>query len=102
MCPVASSDVSSLCTVLCQSISLKLLELDDTDLTRHEAKELASALEQNRSLEVVFINEDSVTITDDGVRILRQVLRNHPTVKEIEPKSDHNSLTSDDNLQLRI
>ena len=43
----------------------------DTDLTTHEAKELASALEQNRSLETVGIDEDSVTITDDGVRILK-------------------------------
>ena len=51
-CPLASSDLSSLCTGLCQTTSLKWLELVDTDLTTHEAKELASALEQNRSLEM--------------------------------------------------
>ena len=67
-CPMASSDLGSLCTGLCQSIYLKMLGLVDTDLTTHEAKELASALEQNRSLEIVFVDKVSVTITDDGVR----------------------------------
>ena len=81
-CPLASSDFSSLCTGLCRTTSLKWLVLLDTDLTTHEAKELASALEQNRSLENVEINEDTVTITDDGIRILRQVLSSHPTVNE--------------------
>ena len=48
-CPLASSDLSSLCTGLCQTTSLKWLTLVYyTDLTTHEAKELASALEQNR------------------------------------------------------
>ena len=93
-CSMASSHLSNLCTGLCQTICLKLLELEDTDLTTHEAKELASALEQNRSLEAVFVYEDSVTITDDGVRILRQVLSNHPTVKKIvlpDTETDHSS-----------
>ena len=45
-CPMASSNLSNLCTGLCQTICLKILALDDTDLTTHEAKELASALEQ--------------------------------------------------------
>ena len=93
-CPLSSSDLSSLCTGLCQTTSLKMFNLSDTDLTTHEAKELASALEQNRSLELVSIDEDPVTITDDGVRILRQVLSNHPTVKSIELpylESDHSS-----------
>ena len=58
-CPLARSDLRSLCTGLCQTTSLKGLELGDTDLTTHEAKELASALEQNSSLEEVTINEDS-------------------------------------------
>ena len=87
-CPLVSSDLSSLCTGLCQTTSLKLLELEDTDLTTHEAKELASALEQNRSLEIVEIVEDTVTITDDGIRILRQVLSCHPTVKLPDTVSD--------------
>ena len=100
-CPLPSSDLSSLCTCLCQTTSLKLFQVVDTDLTTHEAKELASALERNRSLEFVSIDKDSVTITDDGVRILRQVLSNHPTVKSIELpylESDHSSspTTSDD------
>ena len=78
-CPLASSDLSSLCTGLCQTTNLKLLVLVDTDLTTHEAKELASALEQNRSLECVGIDKDTVTITDDGIRILKQVLSSYPT-----------------------
>ena len=54
--PLASSDLSSLCTGLCQTTSLKGLVLQDTDLTvTRETKELASALEQNRSLEGVEI-----------------------------------------------
>ena len=87
-CPLPSSDLSSLSTGLCQTTSLKMFEVSDTDLTTHEAKELASALEQNRSLETVGIDEDSVTITDVGVRILRRVLSNHPTVKEIAKLPD--------------
>ena len=93
-CLLPSSDLSSLCTGLCQTTSLKMFIMSDSDLTTHEAKELASALEQNRSLEAVGIDEDSVTITDDGVRILRQVLSNHPTVKKIDlpdTESDHSS-----------
>ena len=111
---MASSDLGNLCTGLCQNICLKVLGLVDTDLTIHEAKELASALEQTRSLEVVNIDEDSVTITDDGVRILRQVLSNHPTVKSIElpdTETDHSSSSTpsdaeddddDDDLHLAI
>ena len=94
-CPLPSSDLSSLSTGLCQTTGLKMFEVSDTDLTTHEAKELASALEQNRSLETVGIDEDSVTITDVGVRILRRVLSNHPTVKEIaklpDTETDHSS-----------
>ena len=104
-CSLASSDLISLCTGLCQTTSLKMFKVSDTDLTTHEAKELASALEQNSSLETVSIDEDSVTITDDGVRILRQVLSNHP-VKRIklipDIESDDSSSTSDDDLQLAI
>ena len=66
-------------TSLCKTTSLKILELSTTNLTTREAKELAIALEQNKSLEIVSINEDTVTITDDGIRIFRQV---HPTVHE--------------------
>ena len=103
LCPLASSDLSSLCTGLCQTTSLKLLVLENTDLTTHEAKELASALEQNRSLENVEINED-VTITDDGIRILKQVLSSHPTVKNFDlpdTEPDHSS-SDDDELQLAM
>ena len=103
-CPLASSDLSSLCTGLCQTTSLKWLELEDTDLTTHEAKELASALEQNRSLEIVEIDEDTVTITDDGIRILKQVLSSHPTVKNFDlpdTEPDHSS-SDDDDLQLAM
>ena len=103
-CPLASSNLSSLCTGLCQTISLKLLELVVTDLTTLEAKELASALEQNRSLEDVKIDEDIVTITDDGIRILKQVLSSHPTVKNFDlpdTEPDHSS-SDDDDLQLAM
>ena len=78
--------------------------LVDTDLTTHEAKELASALEQNKSLE--FVNID--TVSDDGIRILRQVLNNHPTVKSFvlpNTESDYSSSptsSDDDDLQLVI
>ena len=103
-CPLASSDLSSLCTGLCQTTSLKWLELKNTDLTTHEAKELASALEQNRSLEIVEIDEDTATITDDGIRILKQVLSSHPTVKNFDlpdTEPDHSS-SDDDDLQLAM
>ena len=103
LCPLASSDLSSLCTGLCQTTSLKWLELVDTDLTTHEAKELASALEQNRSLEIVEIKR-IVTITDDGIRILKQVLSSHPTVKNFvlpDTEPDHSS-SDDDDLQLAM
>ena len=56
-CSTASSDLGNLCTGLCQTICLKVLVLEDADLTTHEAKELVSALEQNRSLEAVTIDE---------------------------------------------
>ena len=104
LCPLASSDLSSLCTGLCQTTSLKGLTLVDTDLTTHEAKELASALEQNRSLEEVEMNKDTVTITDDGIRILKQVLSSHPTVKDFylpDTEPDHSS-SVDDDLQLAM
>ena len=99
-CPLASSNLSSLCTGLCQTTSLKVLELFDTDLTTHEAKELASALEQNRSLERMGIDEKTVTITDDGITILRQVLSSHSTVKDFDIHD--NSSHSDDDLQLAM
>ena len=83
-CTVTSSNLSNLCSSLCQTTSLKWLELVDTDLTTHEAKELASALEQNRSLETVKI-DGTVTISDEGIRILRKVLSSHPTLDFIEP-----------------
>ena len=105
LCPLASSDLSSLCTGLCQTTSLKWLALVYTDLTTYEAKELASALEQNRSLEKVEIDEvTSVTITDDGIRILKQVLSSHPTVKDFDlpdTEPDHSS-SVDDDLQLAM
>ena len=103
-CPLASSDLSSLCTGLCQTTSLKWLELKNTDLTTHEAKELASALEQNRSLEIVEIDEDTATITDDGIRILKQVLSSHPTVKNLDlPDTEPDQSSSDDDdLQLAM
>ena len=70
-CTVTSSNLSALCAVLCQTTSLRSLDLVDTDLTTHEAKELASALGQNRSLEIVKI-DGTVTISDEGIRILRK------------------------------
>ena len=97
LCPLASSDLSSLCTGLCQTTSLKWLSLENTDLTTHEAKELASALEQNRSLEKVEIDKYTVTITDDVIRILNQVLSIHPTVKNLDlpdTEPDHVQLLS--------
>ena len=107
LCPLASSDLSSLCTGLCQTTSLKVLELDDIDrLTTHETKELASALKQNRSLEEVGIDVED---TDDDIRILRQVLSSHPTVKDFDlPDTVSADLGSsattsdDDELQLAM
>ena len=59
-CSLASSNLNSLCTGLCQTTSLKVVRISkNTDLTTHEAKELASALEQNRSLEKVEIERHS-------------------------------------------
>ena len=81
---MTSSNLSALCAVLCQTTSLRSLDLVDTDLTTHEAKELASALGQNRSLEIVKI-DGTVTISDEGIRILRKVLSSHPTLDFIEP-----------------
>ena len=92
-CPLTSSD---LCTGLCQTTSLKWLVVGYTNLNTHEAKELASALEQNRSLEIVRIDRHTVTITDDGIRILKQVLSSHPTVMKIELPYH------DDDLQLAM
>ena len=106
-CSLPSSDFSSLSTGLCQTTSLKMFEVVDTDLTTHEAKELASALEQNRSLEIVEIQTLTAKISDDGVRMLRQVLSNHPTVKKIElpdTETDHSSspTPSDDDADLHL
>ena len=100
-CSLASSNLNSLCTGLCQTTSLKVFILVYTDLTTHEAKELASALEQNRSLEKVEIDRHTVTITDDGIRILKQVLSSHPTVKNFCLPADHSS-SVDDDLQLAM
>ena len=72
--PMASSDVSIICTGLSQTTSLKGLVLEYSNLTTRQAIELARALEQNKSLEGVEI---TMTITDDGIRILRQVLSSH-------------------------
>ena len=70
-------------------------------MTTHEAKELASALEQNRSLEKVEIDKGTMTITDDGIRTLKQVLSSHPTVKNLDLPADHSS-SVDDDLQLAM
>ena len=105
MCSLASSNLSSLCTGLCQTTSLKGLELQDIDLNTQETKELASALEQNRSVEVVKIDKDKMTITNDGITILRQVLSSHPTVKKIpDTESVHSSSAtpSDDAMAMSL
>ena len=90
-CPFIESE---LCSGLCETTSLKIFVLSATNLTTYQAKELASSLERNRSLEVISVNVETVTITDDGIRILRQVLSNHPTVKKIgipDIESDHSN-----------
>ena len=81
--PTISSNLSSFCACLGQTASLKLLIITYTDVTTCEAKELASALEKNRSLEVLGFKADSVTITDEADRIIGKVLSSRPSIKKI-------------------
>ena len=64
-CPVPSADFHSFCMCLCQTKSLKILHVEHR-LETHEASELASALKQNSSLQMVCVKET----TDEGIKIL--------------------------------
>ena len=81
--PTISFNLSSFCACLGQTTSLKLLIITNTDLTTREAKELASALEKNRSLKVLGFRAYSVTVTDEAERIIGKVLSSRPSIKKI-------------------
>ena len=76
---VSSADFCSFCMRLRQTRSLKLLQVTHK-LETHEAKELASALKQNSSLQMVCIKE----ATDEGIKILETALMLHPTLLYLE------------------
>ena len=64
---------------LSQTKSLKVLHVVHR-LETHEAKELASALKQNSSLQGVWI----VETTDEGIKILETGSMQHPTLLHFE------------------
>ena len=101
-CPMLneSSDLGSLCACLSQTTSLKMVIFRDTDITVHAAKELASALEKNRSLEALGFVAHVVTITDEANRIIGKVLSSRPSIKKIFLKE--NDIPLDDDLELAM
>ena len=99
--PTDSSNLSSLCTCLSQTTSLEVLIITDTDVTTREAKELASALEKNRSLEVLGFRAYSVTITDEADRILEEVSISRPsTLRKFFLEPNHVPVDVDPKLAL--
>ena len=99
--PTNSFNLSSLCACLGQTASLKVLIITDTDVTTREAKELARALEKNRSLVVLGFRAYSVTITDEADRILEEVLISRPfTLRKFFLKADYMPVCVDPKLAL--
>ena len=98
--PINSSNLSSLCACLGQTTSLKVLIITDADVTDDEARELASVLEKNRSLEVLGFMANKVTITDEANRIIGKVLNSRPSIKKIFLKDDGSPI--DDDLELAM
>ena len=70
--PMSGSEFGNLCSCLCQSTSLELLQWKDVDLSAHELKELVSALEQISSLKMVWHNNEVPILTDVGIRLILQ------------------------------
>ena len=84
-CPLTSAGVRDVCRGLCQTTSLKHIVLDCAKLSLSGAKDLAAALTLNKTLEGVWVRDK--TIGDEGVRILKEALNNHSTVKLLVVKS---------------
>ena len=80
-CPLTRADISGVCSGLCQTTSLGTIVLDSTKLSPSGAKVLAAGFKQNKSLEKVYVRDE--TIGDKGVWVLEEVLNNHSTVKSI-------------------
>ena len=76
--PLTSDDIIHVCSGLKQTTSLQILWLVNTKLTLSGASMLADAIQHNKSLgwDVVIVDD---TISDEGVRVLRDALHNHST-----------------------
>ena len=76
--PLTSDDIIHVRSGLKQTTSLQILILRYTKLTLSGASMLADAIQHNKSLQQVYVTDD--TISDEGVRVLCHALHNHSTV----------------------
>ena len=82
---ISGSNLDILCSTLCKNTCrLRELKLMDLELSTEDAHRLAQALEMNRSLKRFFITGMGLKISTDGHVLLRQALRNHPTIEDYE------------------
>ena len=104
ICAMTSTDLSSLCTGLERTSSLKALKLEADLNTYEEVEVLGCALKQNRSLKQVAIELPQITL--DGFELLKQILSCHPTVELynvlVIRKETEADLTSDDDTKLAL
>ena len=70
-----SADFSNLCSGLCRTTTLNVLVLEYIELKTSGVKELAAALQQNRSLKKVKVKDWD--LDDEDIRILTAVLEKH-------------------------
>ena len=76
--PLTSDDIIHVCSVLKQTNSLQILGLQHTKLTLSGASMLADNIQHNKLLLSVLVTDD--TISDEGVRVLRDALCSLSTV----------------------
>ena len=87
---ISGSNLDILCSTLCKNTCrLRELKLMDLELSTEDAHWLAQALEMNRSLKKFFITGMGLKISTDGHVLLRQALRNHPTIEDYELPFNH-------------
>ena len=101
-CPLTSAYLSALGSCLHQTTTLKILTLTNTTMETQGTKQLASALQKNKSLKEVKEKDTVTSISDEGIRVLEAVLEKHTTVRKYTVTDGKNSATGSSKKQCRL
>ena len=80
---MSGSEFSNFCSCLCQSTSLVFLKWDNVDLSAHELKELASALEQISSLKMVKFDDNTI-LAGFGIQLFKETINKSTVIQAID------------------